>query len=157
MDSSGAMFPITSRFHYGRSHRFYGVSTELGFYIASQVLPNSCHLSQYHLPLSPFPLPESFCCSHSHTSKSTFSWAVVAHAFNPRTEETKDSCEFEANMVYRVSSRTLSLATEKPCLQKQANKNPQPPAKSIPSQGGPCTPILNPLCYLASLGLWIVI
>jgi hypothetical protein len=37
--------------------------------------------------------------------------------------------EFEASLVYRVSSRT-ARDTEKPCLKKQTNKKPQhPPPK----------------------------
>jgi hypothetical protein len=41
-------------------------------------------------------------------------WAVVAHAFNPCTQETKasDLCKFQDNQGY----------TEKACLKKQRNK-----------------------------------
>ena len=53
--------------------------------------------------------------------------AVVAHAFNPSTWERQvDLCEFEASLVYRVSSRMdrQGCYTEKPCLEK-ANKTKQ--------------------------------
>ena len=50
-------------------------------------------------------------------------WAVVAHAFNPSTQEAEDLCEFEASLVTRASSRTESKATEKPCLKKQQQKD----------------------------------
>ena len=30
-----------------------------------------------------------------------------------------DLCEFEASLIYKVSSRTGSKATEKPCLEKK--------------------------------------
>ena len=37
-----------------------------------------------------------------------------------------DFCEFKANLVFKVSSRTGSIATEKPCLEKkQINKKTQ--------------------------------
>ena len=32
-----------------------------------------------------------------------------------------DLCDFKASLVYRASSRTDSIATEKPCLEKQQN------------------------------------
>ena len=32
-------------------------------------------------------------------------------------------CEFEASLVYRASFRTGTKAAEKPCLEKQTNKN----------------------------------
>ena len=51
--------------------------------------------------------------------------AVVAHTFNPSTREAQaDLCEFEANLVYRASSRTSSKTTEKPWL-KKTNKQKQ--------------------------------
>ena len=47
---------------------------------------------------------------------------MMVHAFNPSTQEVElgNLCEFELNMVYRMSSRT-GWNTEKPCL-KQTNK-----------------------------------
>jgi hypothetical protein len=51
--------------------------------------------------------------------------AVVAHAFNPSTREAVTGfriSEFEANLVYRVSSRTVR-ATEKPCLEKNQKES----------------------------------
>ena len=45
---------------------------------------------------------------------------MVAHAFIPSTGEAEqvDLCEFEASLVYRVSSRT-ARATERPFLEKK--------------------------------------
>ena len=37
-------------------------------------------------------------------------------------ERQVDLCEFEASLVYRTSSSTVSKATEKPYLEKQTNK-----------------------------------
>ena len=50
--------------------------------------------------------------------------AVVAHTFNSSTQGQKqaDLCEFEASLAYRVSSRTGSKVTEKPCLKKTKTK-----------------------------------
>ena len=44
---------------------------------------------------------------------------LVAHTFNPSTgrQWQVDLSEFEASLVYRVSSRTARM-TEKPCLKK---------------------------------------
>jgi hypothetical protein len=39
-------------------------------------------------------------------------------------------CEFEASLVYRVSSRTVR-ATQKPCLEKNKNKNKQTNKKNV--------------------------
>ena len=49
---------------------------------------------------------------------------MVVHTFNPSTCEAEAGrSEFEASLVYRVSSKT-ARATEKPCLKKQEpNKN----------------------------------
>ena len=35
-----------------------------------------------------------------------------------RRQRQEDLCEFEASLIYRVSSRTGSRATEEPCLEK---------------------------------------
>ena len=45
---------------------------------------------------------------------------MVEHAFDPSTQEAEAGrFEFEASLVYRVSSRTDSQGyTEKPCLKK---------------------------------------
>ena len=53
---------------------------------------------------------------------------MVAHTFNSRTWEAEvglNCCEFKASLVYRMSFRTGSKGTEKPCLrkQKQTKKN----------------------------------
>ena len=38
---------------------------------------------------------------------------MVAHTFNPNTQEAEDLCEFETNLVYRENSRTGSKATQR--------------------------------------------
>ena len=40
-----------------------------------------------------------------------------------RRQRQVDICEFEASLVYRVSSRTGSIATEKPCPEKPEKKS----------------------------------
>ena len=52
------------------------------------------------------------------------SQAVVAQAFNPSILEAEagGSHEFEASLVYKVSSRTGSKVTEKPYGEKQIKK-----------------------------------
>jgi hypothetical protein len=49
---------------------------------------------------------------------------MVAHTFNPSTREAEAGGfrEFEASLVYKVSSRT-ARATEKPCLKNKNKKN----------------------------------
>jgi hypothetical protein len=49
---------------------------------------------------------------------------VVAHAFNPSTREAEAGgyLEFEASLVYRVSSKT-ARATQKNPVSKNKNKN----------------------------------
>jgi hypothetical protein len=51
-------------------------------------------------------------------------WAVVAHAFNPITWEAEAGIsEFEASLVYRVSSRTDRTIQRNPVLKnKKQNK-----------------------------------
>jgi hypothetical protein len=48
---------------------------------------------------------------------------MVAHTFNPSTWEAEAGrfLEFEASLVYRVSSRT-ARAAENPCLEKPKKK-----------------------------------
>jgi hypothetical protein len=48
----------------------------------------------------------------------------MAHAFNPSTwkTETGESLEFEASLVYRVSSRTARAAQRNPASKKQKQK-----------------------------------
>jgi hypothetical protein len=59
----------------------------------------------------------------------TLDQAVVAHAFNPSTWESQHLggrgrriSEFEANLVYRVSSRITRATQRNPVLNKQINK-----------------------------------
>jgi hypothetical protein len=50
---------------------------------------------------------------------------VVAHAFNPSTRGKKrqvDFFEFEANLVYRASSRTARTTQKHPASKKQKAK-----------------------------------
>jgi hypothetical protein len=42
---------------------------------------------------------------------------VVAHAFNPSTQEAEELCEFEASLAYRASSRTAEIDRET-CLER---------------------------------------
>ena len=42
-----------------------------------------------------------------------------------RRQRHVDLCEFEASLVYRASSRTGSIATEKPCLEKNKKTKKQ--------------------------------
>jgi hypothetical protein len=53
----------------------------------------------------------------------TGGWAVVAHAFNPSTWGGRGRwiSEFEANLVYKVSSRT-ARATQRNPVSKTKNK-----------------------------------
>ena len=46
------------------------------------------------------------------------------HTFNPRLgrQRQADLCEFKAGLVYRVSSRTARAITEKPCLERQTDR-----------------------------------
>jgi hypothetical protein len=49
---------------------------------------------------------------------------VVAHAFNPSTQETgAGRFEFEASLVYRVSSRAARVIQRNPVSKKPKNKN----------------------------------
>jgi hypothetical protein len=54
----------------------------------------------------------------------TTSWAVVAHVFNPSTWEAEvgGSQEFEASLVYRVSSRTARATQRNPVSKNQNQK-----------------------------------
>jgi hypothetical protein len=49
---------------------------------------------------------------------------VVAHAFNPSTWEADagEFLEFEASLIYRVSSRTARATQRNPVLKKPKNK-----------------------------------
>jgi hypothetical protein len=51
----------------------------------------------------------------------TESWVVVAHAFNPSIWEA-EAGEFEASLVYRMSSRTGSLKTQSQKKKKKKKK-----------------------------------
>jgi hypothetical protein len=54
-------------------------------------------------------------------------WAVVAHAFNPSTWEAEAGrfriSEFEASLVYRVSSRTARATQRNPVSENKNNNN----------------------------------
>jgi hypothetical protein len=52
-------------------------------------------------------------------------WAAVAHAFNPITHSGgrgRQISEFEASLVYRVSSRTARTTQRNPVLKNQKKK-----------------------------------
>jgi hypothetical protein len=62
------------------------------------------------------------------------SWAVVAHAFYPSTWEAEaGEFEFEASLVYRVSSRTARATQRNPVLK---NKTKQQQKDTTPAQLG---------------------
>ena len=56
--------------------------------------------------------------------KHSLNLAAVAHSVNPSSWEAGDLCEFEAILVYRVSSR-IAKAIYRKCLEKKQTKNPQ--------------------------------
>jgi hypothetical protein len=47
---------------------------------------------------------------------------VVAHAFKHLGDRSRQISEFQASLVYRVSSRTARATQRKPVLKKQTNK-----------------------------------
>ena len=49
---------------------------------------------------------------------------VVTHTFNPRTLEARqvDLCEFKANLVYRVSSRTVRAVRQRKPVSKNKTR-----------------------------------
>ena len=59
-----------------------------------------------------------------------------------------DLCEFEDSLVYRVSSRTGSTATEKPCLEKQKQK--QTKQKRGDDGGDDDNDCFGKVCYVGS-------
>jgi hypothetical protein len=62
-----------------------------------------------------------FQCSHNIVSVN---WVVVAHAFNPSTREAggKQISEFEASLVYKVSSRTARAIQRNPISKNKKKK-----------------------------------
>ena len=72
------------------------------------------------------------CPSWYHLKKlQEKSWAVVVHAFNPSTWEAEASgFEFEASLVYRVSSRT-ARATQRNCLEKKRERKRERERKKL--------------------------
>ena len=54
--------------------------------------------------------------------KGQESQAVVAHAFNPSTGRGRQISEFDASLVYKVSSRTARATQRNPVSKKQTNK-----------------------------------
>jgi hypothetical protein len=56
--------------------------------------------------------------------RNIFSLAVVAHAFNPSHLGGRDRriSEFEASLVYKVSSRTARATQKNPVLKKQKKR-----------------------------------
>jgi hypothetical protein len=49
--------------------------------------------------------------------------AVMGLAFDPSTWEAEAECE--ASLVYRMSSRTASTHTKKPCLKNKQKQTPE--------------------------------
>ena len=47
---------------------------------------------------------------------------MVAHTFNPSTQEQMNLCELEASLVYKVSSRIARATQRNPVSNKQTNK-----------------------------------
>jgi hypothetical protein len=68
-----------------------------------------------------------FSSKHLEKSKSKVSscWAVVAHACNPSTREAEaGGSEFEASLVYIVSSRTAKTAQRNPVSKNKIKQKP---------------------------------
>jgi hypothetical protein len=63
-----------------------------------------------------------------------FSWKVVAHTLTPtlRMQRQLGLCEFEASLVYRVSSRTASTTQRNPVSKKK--KRPKTTADLVPCE-----------------------
>jgi hypothetical protein len=52
------------------------------------------------------------------------SWTIVVHTFNSSTQEAKEgSSEFEASLVYRVSSRTAKAIQRNPVSKNQRERD----------------------------------
>jgi hypothetical protein len=47
---------------------------------------------------------------------------MVAHTFNPSTQEQMNLCELEASLVYKVSSRIAMATQRNPISNTQTNK-----------------------------------
>ena len=62
-------------------------------------------------------------------SKNNIGWVVVAHTFNPSTlrKQRQVDLEFEANLIYKMSSRTVR-ATQRNLVLKNTNKNKRKPS-----------------------------
>ena len=76
--------------------------------------------------------------ANTQTNKQTlhFSQAVVVHAFNPSTQEAEagQSLEFEASLVYRMSSRTVRTTQRNPVSKKQTKTKKQNQIKTKAKQ-----------------------
>ena len=70
--------------------------------------------------------PENFK-TKSKDKEQGFWWAVVAHACNPSTlgGRGRQISEFEASLVYRVSSRTARAIQRNPVSRKANLKKPR--------------------------------
>jgi hypothetical protein len=60
----------------------------------------------------------------------------VSHAFNPSTQEAEAGrfLEFEASLVYKVSSKTARAIQRNPVLKNKKQKTTTIKDKSLPSQ-----------------------
>ena len=58
---------------------------------------------------------------------------MLAHTFNPKTQEAEPSnlCDFEASLVYRVSSRLVRSVLQRNSVQKTKTKTKNREKKSI--------------------------
>jgi hypothetical protein len=65
--------------------------------------------------------------NNKNNKRVCFSWAVVAHAFNPSTQEAEAGgfSEFEASLVYKVSSRTAKATQRNPVSKQNKTKQPE--------------------------------
>jgi hypothetical protein len=63
----------------------------------------------------------------------------IKHVFNPRTWEQRqpDHCEFEASLVYRVSSRTARATQRKPASKSKAKQKQNRKERKEKKKGQP--------------------
>jgi hypothetical protein len=94
------------------------LGTESGFSPRGTGALNQSHLS------SPYGLNKIKFKKNQIKTKQNKCWAVVAHAFNPSTRETRGKriSEFEASLAYRVSSRTARATQRKQQQQQTTTK-----------------------------------
>jgi hypothetical protein len=62
-------------------------------------------------------------CQAYNRVQIALSWAVVAHAFNPSTWEAEAGGFLRSRPAWSTEFQDSQGYTEKPCLEKQKNKN----------------------------------